>query len=91
MKNVDKAIASLGLTDWASELNSKSESEINKIRLECQGKMYQIDKTQDEDEALNIAKENVKDLSSGYKDAKKIENVKIHYAIQLLQSRKEGT
>jgi hypothetical protein len=84
---LEKQIKKLALQDWANEIQSLSEDEIKKIIVSCDGNAFTIKKQMSEDEKLQAAKEVLKDLASGYKEAIQVQKIKSEYCVHLLECR----
>lgn len=75
------------LPEFKDTADAASVEDLKKIIVQCEGNLYTIDKEQDADTKLAGAKEIVKELSEPYKDAKKVQQAKIQYALLLLEGK----
>jgi len=75
------------LPEFKDTADAASTDELKKIIVTCEGNLYTIDKEQEGDVKLTAAKEMVKDLSGPYRDAKKVQQAKIQYALFLLEGK----
>ena len=75
------------LPEFKDTADAASTEELKKIIVTCEGNLYTINKEQDGDTKLNGAKEIVKELSEPYRDAKKVQQAKIQYALFLLEGK----
>jgi hypothetical protein len=73
-----------GFTDTVA---SMSVDEIKKKILESEGHIYEVENAKDDDNDLVKAKEEVKQISEPYKEAKSTETAKIKYCLYILESR----
>jgi tricorn protease-like protein len=67
--------------------DAASADDLKKIVVQCEGNIYTIDKEKDADTKLNGAKELVKEFSEPYRDAVKVQIVKLKYAMFLLEGK----
>lgn len=58
-------------SDFKSSVRSVNQSQLKDMIVELSNKIQDIKDAQDADSSLQSAKEQVKDLSSGYRDARK--------------------
>jgi len=77
----------LKASSFKEDANTMSEEELNKAIITCENGISQIEKAKEEDEQLTAAKEIVKDLNGGYRDAIMFETAKIKYSLYMLESR----
>jgi len=75
------------IPEFQGTADSSDTDELKKIIIESEGNIFTIEKEKEEDIKLNAAKDLVKDLSQSYRDAMKIQTVKVKYALFLLESR----
>jgi hypothetical protein len=75
------------LPEFKDTADAASTDDLKKIIVTCEGNIYTVDKEQEADHKLNGAKEIVKELSAPYRDAKKVQQAKIQYALFLLESK----
>ena len=75
------------LPEFKDTADAASTEELKKIIVTCEGNLYTIEKEQSGDTKLNGAKEIVKELSEPYRDAKKVQQAKIQYALFLLEGK----
>lgn len=75
------------LPEFKDTADAASTDELKKIIVTCEGNLYTIEKEQEDDHKLTAAKEMVKDLSGPYRDAKKVQQAKIQYALFLLEGK----
>jgi hypothetical protein len=77
------------LPEFKENADASSTDDLKKIIVTSEGNIYTIEKEKSEDVKLNAAKDLVKDYSSGYRDATKVQTAKIKYALFLLQGKGE--
>src|SRR5579885_2239889 len=75
------------LPEFKDTADAASTEELKKIIVTCEGNLYTIEKEQEGDTKLNAAKEMVKEYSGPYRDAKKVQQAKIQYALFLLEGK----
>lgn len=75
------------LPEFKDTADAGSVDDLKKIIVDCEGNLYTLDKEMEADSKLAGAKEIVKDLSEPYKDAKKVQQAKIQYALLCLESK----
>jgi hypothetical protein len=68
-------------------VSSMKDDELKQVVFECEGNLYSIEKDKDADVKLNSAKEQVKEHSLPYREAKACQNAKIRYVMWLLEGR----
>lgn len=75
------------LGDWGSEhADSLGPDELKKIIVDCQKSISDIEKDMEADERLKALKEEIKDLTGGFKDVQKRETAKTMYCVFRLRS-----
>lgn len=72
---------------FMEEVAGFTEEDVKKTMLACNSNVYNIEAEVDADEKLNAAKEVLKDLSAGYKEALKTQNAKIKFCSFELKNR----
>src|SRR5271155_1536564 len=72
---------------WPETVSAMKEDELKRVVFECEGNLYSIEKDKEADVALNAAKEQVKNNSLPYREAKACQNAKIRYVMWLLEGR----
>ncbi len=75
------------LPEFKEDAEASSPEELEDIIVKCEGNIYNIDAEKVKDIKLNAAKEMVKDLGAGYRDAIKVQTAKLKYALHLLESK----
>lgn len=88
---IEKVIKKLpsGFVDEAAGMD---EEQLRSAIIDADASVRETEMTRDSDETLAAAKENVKDLSSGYRDAISTQRAKVAYCLHLLEERgKLGT
>lgn len=75
------------IPEFKDTADAASTDDLKKIIITCEGNVYTIQKEQDADVKLTASKELVKDLSGPYRDAKKVQQAKIQYALFLLEGK----
>lgn len=75
------------LPEFKDTAEAASTEDLKKIIVTCEGNIYTVEKEQEADSKLNGAKEIVKELSEPYRDAKKVQQAKIQYALFLLEGK----
>jgi hypothetical protein len=85
--DIDKAIEKLGLSEWASSSEAKSDKDIEKDMFLCEHELYYTKKEERADADLNQAKDKVKELAAPYKKRKTEQTVKLEYLCQILETR----
>lgn len=73
------------MPEFKDMADAASKDELKKIIVTSEGNIYTVEKAKSEDVKLNAAKEIIKDLSSPYRDANKVQMAKIKYALYLLE------
>lgn len=84
--------------DWKKIRKLLSQQEINdleamdrdalmKVISECEGNVLEQERLRDEDEELQTAKENVKALNAGYREAIAVQSAKRRAARYMLESK----
>lgn len=72
---------------WMDGIESSSTEDIEDVIVKAEKCISQIEKDMAADPILAGAKETVKDISSGYKDAISVEVAKIKYCVYVLENR----
>lgn len=75
------------LPEFKDSADALSPEELNDLIIKCEGNIYLIEQEVEKDVKLAQAKELVKDLNSGYRDAKKVQTAKLKYALYLIESK----
>lgn len=75
------------LPEFKDTADAASTEELKKIIVTCEGNIYTIEKDQESDVKLTAAKEMAKELAAPYRDAKKVQQAKIQYALFLLEGK----
>jgi hypothetical protein len=73
--------------NWADTANSMQEDELKKAIVEAVGNIHTIESDRDNDGPLQKAKEAAKELGASYREAKACQQVKVRYALFLLEGR----
>ena len=58
-----------------------------RIIVDCEGNIYTVNKEEEADTKLSAGREMVKEMSAPYRDAKKLQQAKIQYALLCLESK----
>ena len=74
-------------TGFKEDADSFDEDKLKSTILESESNIVTIDREMSQDSKLQGAKELVKDLASGYRDAKSCQTAKIKYCLHLLESK----
>lgn len=72
---------------WRDGAQSKSNDDLKADLLKAERLISQTEKDMSEDISLEEAKQQVKDLSGGYRDVISVERAKIKYCLYLLETR----
>ncbi len=72
---------------FMDDTDSKSEEEIKKEIVSSEERLYNLDKEMEEDVNLQKAKDEVKLLTSAYREVVNIEKAKIKYCLYVMESR----
>lgn len=75
------------MPEFKETADAASVEDLKKMIVTCEGNVYTIDKEEESDEKLNAAREVAKDLSGPYRDARKVQQAKIQYALLLLEGK----
>jgi hypothetical protein len=75
------------LPEFKETADAAGTDDLKKIVVECEGNIYTIEKEKDADTKLNSAQELVKEFSEPYRDAIKVQTVKLKYALFLLEGK----
>lgn len=78
------------LPEFKETADSSSVVDLKKIIVQCEGNIYTIENAKQDDSDLDKAKEVVKELSSPYRDAIKVQTAKVKYALYLLEGKGEN-
>lgn len=70
-------------------LDSQSTEELKETIVKAQKSISDIEKDMEADERLKALKDEIKDISGGYKDVAKVETAKTMYAVHVLRTRGE--
>lgn len=81
----EKVIKSM--PEFKDTADSSDVETLKKMIVQCEGNIYSCEQDKAADVKLNAAKELVKDLGSGYRDAIKVQTAKIKYCLHLLESK----
>ena len=73
--------------DFIGSVDSMDTDEIKRKVLECEAHICDIEKSVEEDQELQDAKEKVKEFSKPYRESKSIEQAKIKYCMFVLENR----
>lgn len=87
--NVTKVLKALG-TGVREELEALAPTKLRDAIVGAEQAINEIEEEAGEDEKLAGAKELVRDLGAGYRDAKKAQRAKIAYALHLLDAQGKG-
>ena len=71
-------------------LDSMSTEDLKEAIVKSQKSISDVEKDMEADEHLKTLKEEIKDISSAFKDVIKVENAKSMYCVHLLRSRGES-
>jgi hypothetical protein len=74
-------------TGFQADAEALDEAALKKMIIECENNANVVEREKDADEKLTAAKELVKDLASGYRDAIKSQQAKIQMCLFLLEQR----
>lgn len=77
--------------DFMDSSESKSNEELQKQILKSQTVISDLEKDMENDTKLNTLKEDVKVLTSAYRDEMKLEQAKSNYCLWLLKNRGQDT
>lgn len=77
------------LGDWMSSADSYDTDELKKTIVDTQKAISDTEKDLEADERLNALKEEIKELSSAYRDVAKREQAKSMYCVHILRTRGE--
>lgn len=75
------------MPEFKDTADAASVDELKKIIVECEGNIYTVNREEEADDKLTAAREMAKDLSAPYRDAKKVQQAKIQYALLCLESK----
>ena len=75
-----KVLANMN-SSFQGEADAMSEEDLKRVILESEKSIEEQSKLEEADEALKAAKENVKALAGGYRDAAKYQMAKIKYCL----------
>lgn len=75
------------LPEFKESADASSVEDLENIIIMCEGNIYNIEGEKLKDAKLTAAKELVKDLSGGYRDAMKAQTAKLKYALHLIESK----
>lgn len=73
--------------DVKQDIERLSPDEVKDFVMKCENSYNEQERLRDADESLKEAKENVKALSCGYKDAMKYQTAQIKYALFCLEQK----
>lgn len=73
--------------DFCKSTKSGDPDQLKALALELAQKVEDIEDQKKSDPKLNAAKEIVKDLASGYRDVKKLNQLKLQYVLAVMQER----
>lgn len=74
-------------TGFTESVDGMSEEEIKRVIVESEGNIYTLENEKEKDSKLNAAKEVMKELGGGYRDAKATQTAKIKYCLFVLENR----
>jgi hypothetical protein len=74
-------------TGWTDTADSYSEEDLKKAIVDCQTTISNVEKDMDKDEKLKVLKEELRDISGGFKDLIKANEAKMRYCVHVLRSR----
>ena len=75
------------MPEFKDEADAASVDELKKIIVNCEGNLYTVSKEEEADNKLTAAREMSKELAAPYRDAKKVQQAKIQYALLCLESK----
>lgn len=75
------------MPEFKDTADAAGVDELKKIIVECEGNIYTVEKEQEADDKLTAAREMSKELSAPYREAKKVQQAKIQYALLCLESK----
>jgi hypothetical protein len=75
------------MPEFKDTADAASVDELKKIIVECEGNIYTVNREEDADDKLTAAREMSKELAAPYRDAKKVQQAKIQYALLCLESK----
>lgn len=73
--------------EFADTVNAMSDEELNAKILEAESNIYKVDDDLATNEKILSAKQDLRDMTSPYRDLKKSEQAKITYCLFLKESR----
>jgi hypothetical protein len=82
-----KKVSKLGLADWCAEIENVVESELKQKIFLAEGNIHNIHNAMEVNEEIIRLKAELKEITDPIKESLDIENTKIKYIIQLLESR----
>jgi hypothetical protein len=92
MSDIDKSgfpdkLKKLLPENFTDEIELKGTAEIKEEIIKAESLINETEKTMENDETLNSAKERVSDLKGGYTDVLKCQKAKIKYCFYLMNAR----
>lgn len=75
------------LPEFKDTADAATADDLKKIIVTCEGNIFNIENSKDDDVKLTGAKELVKEMSAPYKDALKVQMAKIKYALFCLEGK----
>lgn len=72
---------------WKDTAESLSEDDLKKTIVDCQKTVSDTESDMDRDEHLNALKEEMKDVTGGYKSVINMNQAKIRYCVYLMRQR----
>lgn len=77
-------------TGWKDSAETYSEEELKDTIVKCQQDVQEVEGDMEQDEHLNALKQEIKDVSGGFRDAIKTFEAKKRYCAHLLRLRGNG-
>lgn len=75
------------MPEFKETADAASEEDLKKIILDAEGNLYTVNKEEEGDLPLTVAREKVKELSEPHREARKYQQAKIQYALLLLENK----
>lgn len=75
------------MPEFKDTADAASVDELRKIIVACEGNIYTVNKDEEGNTKLSSAREIAKDEAAPYREAKKVQQAKIQYALLCLESK----
>lgn len=75
------------LPEFKDAADAGSIDDLKKIIVTCEGNIYTVNKEEEADNKLTAARETAKEFSAPYREARKVQQAKIQYALLCLESK----